>query len=64
MKCPYCNSLNTKVSNGPSHYKNTVSIRRQRACNDCGYKFYTREMYCSKDLEAYFANDSGEDKTT
>lgn len=42
MKCPYCNEVNTKVidSRPADDYG---SIRRRRACDECGKRFTTYE---------------------
>lgn len=42
MKCPYCNEVNTKVidSRPADDYS---SIRRRRACDECGKRFTTYE---------------------
>ena len=42
MKCPFCSSENTRVSDSrPADYNN--SIRRRRLCDDCGKRFTTYE---------------------
>lgn len=42
MKCPFCNSENTKVIDSrPADETN--SIRRRRACEECGKRFTTYE---------------------
>lgn len=42
MKCPYCDSENTKVIDSRS-YSEGYSIKRRRACNDCRKRFTTYE---------------------
>ncbi len=42
MKCPYCDSENTKVIDSRS-YSEGYSIKRRRACNDCKKRFTTYE---------------------
>ena len=61
MRCPFCNYVNTKVIDSrPAEEFN--SIRRRRACEECGKRFTTYEkietlpvMIIKKDLtrEAY-----------
>lgn len=41
MRCIYCNSLNTSVSNSATADDGT--IYRRRVCKDCGEKMYTTE---------------------
>ena len=42
MKCPYCDSEDTKVIDSRS-YSDGYSIKRRRACNDCMKRFTTYE---------------------
>ncbi len=42
MKCPFCNYENTKVIDSRPA-EETNSIRRRRACEDCGKRFTTYE---------------------
>ena len=42
MKCPYCDSENTKVIDSRS-YSEGYAIKRRRACNDCKKRFTTYE---------------------
>ncbi len=42
MKCPFCNSENTKVIDSRA-YSEGYSIKRRRACNDCKKRFTTYE---------------------
>ncbi len=42
MKCPYCDSENTKVIDSRA-YSEGYSIKRRRACNDCKKRFTTYE---------------------
>ncbi len=42
MKCPYCNSDNTRVIDSRPVDDNT-SIRRRRLCDDCSKRFTTYE---------------------
>lgn len=42
MKCPYCDSEDTKVIDSRS-YSDGYSIKRRRACNDCTKRFTTYE---------------------
>lgn len=42
MKCPYCDSEDTKVIDSRS-YSDGYSIKRRRACNDCRKRFTTYE---------------------
>lgn len=50
MKCPDCGSLETKVTQAPSHYDGGITMRRQRQCANCGAKFYTYEIYDQKTI--------------
>ncbi|HCK98841.1 MAG TPA: transcriptional regulator NrdR [Candidatus Marinimicrobia bacterium] len=42
MKCPFCNSNETKVVDSRAAQKNNA-IRRRRECLDCGHRFTTYE---------------------
>ncbi|HDP69096.1 MAG TPA: transcriptional repressor NrdR [Candidatus Marinimicrobia bacterium] len=42
MKCPFCDSNETKVVDSRSAQKNNA-IRRRRECLDCGHRFTTYE---------------------
>ncbi len=42
MKCPFCNSVETKVVDSRAAQKNNA-IRRRRECLDCGHRFTTYE---------------------
>ncbi len=42
MKCPFCNSAETKVVDSRAAQKNNA-IRRRRECLDCGHRFTTYE---------------------
>jgi len=42
MKCPFCESIETKVVDSRSAQKNNA-IRRRRECLDCGHRFTTYE---------------------
>lgn len=42
MKCPFCNSPETKVVDSRTAQKNNA-IRRRRECLDCGHRFTTYE---------------------
>ena len=42
MNCPKCGSTDNMVKD--SHRYDTYN-RRRRICNDCGYKFTTKEIY-------------------
>ena len=42
MKCPFCNNENTKVIDSRPA-EETNSIRRRRACEECGKRFTTYE---------------------
>ena len=54
MKCPYCNRDNTRVIDSRPAEENN-SIRRRRACDECGKRFTTYEKIETnklKDLDA------------
>ncbi|ADO83145.1 transcriptional regulator NrdR [Ilyobacter polytropus] len=42
MKCPFCDSENTRVADSRS-YSEGYSIKRRRECNSCGKRFTTYE---------------------
>ena len=42
MKCPYCGNIETKVTDSRPVEENN-SIRRRRACDECGKRFTTFE---------------------
>ena len=42
MKCPYCSHDNTRVIDSRPAEENN-SIRRRRACDECGRRFTTYE---------------------
>ncbi|WP_300408307.1 transcriptional regulator NrdR [Lagierella sp.] len=44
MRCPFCNSVNTRVVDS-RQVENETSIRRRRECNDCKKRFTTYEKY-------------------
>ena len=44
MKCPICNSLQTKVIDSREHNANH-EIRRRRCCEICNHRFNTFEKY-------------------
>lgn len=44
MRCPFCNSVNTRVVDS-RQVDNETSIRRRRECNDCSKRFTTYEKY-------------------
>lgn len=44
MRCPFCNSVNTRVVDS-RQVDNETSIRRRRECNDCKRRFTTYEKY-------------------
>ena len=50
MRCPKCNSLNTRVVDSRLNESETQR-RRRHECNSCGDRFTTCEIYHSK-LEA------------
>lgn len=50
MRCPKCNSLETKVLDTRTG-KNETSIRRRRECLDCEYRFTTIEEVLRADLQ-------------
>lgn len=42
MKCPDCETQNTRVTNT---YRTSQSVRRRHACRDCRSVFYTFQQY-------------------
>lgn len=44
MRCPFCNSVNTRVVDS-RQVESETSIRRRRECNDCKRRFTTYEKY-------------------
>lgn len=44
MRCPFCDSTNTKVVDS-RQVDSETSIRRRRECNDCKKRFTTYEKY-------------------
>lgn len=44
MRCPYCNSLDTRVIDSRST-EDDRTIRRRRQCEHCGRRFSTYERY-------------------
>lgn len=44
MRCPYCNSTNTRVVDSRST-DDDRAIRRRRLCEDCDKRFSTYERY-------------------
>ena len=42
MKCPNCNTEDSKVVDSRSIHSG-ISIRRRRECNDCSYRYTTYE---------------------
>ena len=44
MRCPFCNSTNTRVVDS-RQVDSETSIRRRRECNDCKRRFTTYEKY-------------------
>ena len=53
MTCPNCNSDNHYVT---KTYDNGSTIKRRRACKDCGYRWNTQEW-------AYFKKEKRNDYT-
>ena len=60
MRCPKCNSLETKVLDTRTG-KNETSIRRRRECLDCGYRFTTMEEVLRADLQVVKRDGRRED---
>ena len=55
MKCPYCNSEDTKVIDS-RETKDESSIKRRRECFNCSKRFSTIEKVLKLDLEVKKAN--------
>ena len=49
MRCPYCNSSDSRVADSRPDIEDAV-IRRRRVCNQCGAKFTTVERVQMRDL--------------
>jgi len=49
MRCPYCNSTDSRVADSRPDIGDAV-IRRRRVCNQCGAKFTTVERIQMRDL--------------
>lgn len=49
MRCPYCNSSDSRVADSRPDTEDAV-IRRRRVCNQCGAKFTTVERIQMRDL--------------
>ena len=49
MRCPYCNSSDSRVADSRPDTEDAV-IRRRRVCNQCGAKFTTVERVQMRDL--------------
>ncbi|MCQ2574931.1 MAG: transcriptional regulator NrdR [Alphaproteobacteria bacterium] len=49
MRCPYCNSSDSRVTDSRPDIGDAV-IRRRRVCNDCGARFTTVERIQMRDL--------------
>ncbi len=49
MRCPYCNSTDSRVTDSRPDIEDAI-IRRRRVCNDCGAKFTTVERVQMRDL--------------
>lgn len=49
MRCPYCNSTDSRVADSRPDTEDSV-IRRRRVCNQCGAKFTTVERVQMRDL--------------
>lgn len=60
MKCPYCNSNDTKVSDSRES-KDGSSIKRRRECINCSKRFSTLEKILKLDLEVQKSNGEIED---
>jgi transcriptional regulator nrdR len=57
MKCPFCGSEDTRVIDSRA-YADGNSIKRRRACENCGKRFTTHEKVV--DLALYVIKKSGE----
>lgn len=60
MKCPYCNSDDTKVSDSRES-KDQSSIKRRRECLNCNKRFSTIEKILKLDLEVEKSSGTIED---
>ena len=49
MRCPYCNSTDSRVADSRPDSGDAI-IRRRRVCNQCGAKFSTVERVQMRDL--------------
>ena len=49
MRCPYCNSTDSRVTDSRPDIEDAI-IRRRRVCNQCGAKFTTVERVQMRDL--------------
>ncbi len=49
MRCPYCNSTDSRVTDSRPDTEDAI-IRRRRVCNQCGAKFTTVERIQMRDL--------------
>ncbi len=49
MRCPYCNSTDSRVTDSRPDTEDAI-IRRRRVCNQCGAKFTTVERVQMRDL--------------
>ncbi|MFQ6739284.1 MAG: transcriptional regulator NrdR [Alphaproteobacteria bacterium] len=49
MRCPYCNSSDSRVADSRPDTEDSV-IKRRRVCNQCGAKFTTVERVQMRDL--------------
>lgn len=55
MRCPYCNSSDSRVADSRPDTEDSV-IRRRRVCNQCGAKFTTVERIQMRDLVVHKNN--------
>ena len=49
MRCPYCNSTDSRVTDSRPDIEDAI-IRRRRVCEQCGAKFTTVERIQMRDL--------------
>lgn len=49
MRCPYCNSIDSRVNDSRPDIE-SGTIRRRRVCNQCGARFITVERVQMRDL--------------
>ena len=49
MRCPYCNSNDSRVLDSLPDIEDAI-IRRRRVCNQCGARFTTVERVQMRDL--------------